>query len=166
MNKLHAITLVQKTVIEGSFVDPKDVFLKLRSVIPNGGDTEVLSRKEIESVATEALQQLKSILFPVEKCKLLLDVKEMELRADLLDALAGVDISNPRDCRDVFETHRQLASSSGEPSLRLAMNTLAAAGLPHEAFKARLDELYPEDSDDDGDVQPVPAQPAVSVGGP
>lgn len=152
MNRLHALTKIQRHVFESGCTDEKDIFLALRHVIPNGGDTEVLSRKEIESFAKISLQQLAEARFPVERERLRLDILEGELRADLLDEIAKLDLSNPRDCRELYELHRAVGNSTGEPTLRQAIDALAVGGTSEDVVAAlteRLLALYPAPAGDE-----------------
>lgn len=141
------MTMVQRTVLESDSIEKKDVYLKLRFEIPE----EVMGRLEIEAAAEQSVRIRDQAKFPVERARLALDIREGELRADVLDALALVDISNPRDCRDVYELHHQVGGSSGEPSLRNAIDFLGTAGIDEAVvgpLAARLLELYPEDADE------------------
>lgn len=151
MNRLHALTLIQRTVLEGSMTDEKDVFMKLRFEIPNGGDTELMSRNEIQAFAKNCVMQLSEARFPVERERLRLDILEGELRADILDEIAKLDLSDPRQCRELYELHREVGGSTGEPSLRRAVDTLAVGGCDENTIKAfteRLLALYPAAAED------------------
>lgn len=146
MNRLHAMAKVQRVVFESDTIEPKDVYLKLRSEI----DTDIMGRKEIEAFAEHSIQLRRDARFPVEKARMALDIAEAELRADVLDALGKLDVSEPRACREVYELHRQLGGSIGEPSLRLALEYLTEDGIEGvEALRARLDEIYPPESKED-----------------
>lgn len=149
MNRMHAITLIQRTVLEENPSDAKDVFLKLRSQIPNGGMDEVLSRKEIEAVAEGSIQTIKNAHFPVERAKLRLELLESELRADLLDALAGIELKDPDTVREVFQAHQELASSSGPASLRNCIDLIEASGADVAPLLQRLLDIYPEPKDEE-----------------
>jgi hypothetical protein len=151
MNRLHAITKIQRAVFDDGITDPKDVFLKLRFVIPNGGADELMPRKEIEALAEHAIAMLKNVHFPVERAHLALDILEGELRADLLDALASLDVTEPNVCREVFEMHRNLGNSTGPASLRECVDMLAEGGAAEELvadLATRLAALYPPDKED------------------
>jgi hypothetical protein len=146
MNRLHAMTRIQRLVFEHRPVDGKDVFMRVRMEIPNGGDNEVMSRKEIEAFADHAIKLIGDMKFSVELARLQLDIAEGELRADLLDALDALDMTNPSDCRDIYELHREIGNSTGAPSLRKAIDTLAVGGTHEDtiaALTARLLALYP-----------------------
>ncbi len=150
MNRLHAMTLIQRTVLESDCIDASDIFMRLRRDIPNGGDSELMSRKEIEAFAKQAIELRDQAKFPVERKRLELDITEGELRADVIDALALIDLSNPRDVRDVYEMHRKIGGSIGEPSLREAVDYLGEAGVDEAVvapLAARLLALYPVEED-------------------
>lgn len=154
MNRLHAMTKIQRAALDGGNKDPKDIFMGLRFEIPNGGDNEVMSRKEIEAFATQSIQLVADAKFPVERARMALDILEGELRADLLDTVAELDITNPRDCREVYELHRKIGSSIGEPTLREAIDAVAVGGIDADrvaALVTRLNAIYPL-VDPDGDV--------------
>lgn len=147
MNRLHALTLIQRTVFEDRPVEVKDVFMKLRFLIPNGGDNEVLARKDIEAFAENCMRQLKDLRFPVEFERMRIDILEGELRADLLDAIGELDLSDPNDCRELFELHRAVGSSTGSPTLMQAIDALAAGGIHEDRIKALTERylaLYPK----------------------
>jgi hypothetical protein len=145
MNRLHAMAKVQRAVFESDTIEPKDIYLKLRFEIPE----TLMGRKEIEAFAEHSIQLRSDARFPVEKARMALDILEAELRADVLDALGALDVTNPRDCREVYELHRQLGSSIGEHSLRHGIDALEAAGKDFEALRARLDEIYPPAKSED-----------------
>lgn len=152
MNRLHAMTRIQRLVFEHRPVDGKDVFMRLRTEIPNGGDKEVMSRKEIEAFADHAIKLIGDMRFGVELARLQLDIAEGELRADVLDALDALDMSKPGDCRDIYELHREIGSSTGPASLRKALDMLAVGGTSEDtmaSLTARLLALYPVEGDDE-----------------
>lgn len=149
MNRLHAFALIQRTVFDSDTIDANDVYLKLRNVIPNGGHDQVMSRDEIKGRAKEAIEQRDEAKFKVEFARHRLDILEAELRADVLDALEVIDLSNPRVCREVYDVHRQVGTSVGQPSLRQALELLKGGGHDCAALKSRLDEIYPPATDDD-----------------
>lgn len=151
MNRLHALTLIQRTVFEEKPSDVKDVFMKLRFLIPNGSEDEVMSRKEIDAFAQNCLAQLADARFPVERERYRIDILEGELRADLLDAIAELDLSDPNDCRELYELHRAVGNSTGSPTLQQAIDTLAAGGLGEDRIKTLTDRffaLYPKPKED------------------
>ena len=145
------MTLIQRTALEGGSIEPKDIYLKLRNTIPNGGLDEVMSRQEIVAFAEQSVKLVAESRFPVERERMRLDICEGELRADLLDELAKLDLSNPRIARELYETHRKIGSSTGEPTLREAIDTLAVSGVSPDtmtALVARLNEIYPPEADE------------------
>lgn len=149
MNRLHAVTKIQRAVLDDGISDPKDVFQKLRFEIPNSGQDLVMERKEIEAFAAQSIGLVQDARFPVERERMRLDILEGELRADLLDAIAGIDISDPGVCRDVYELHRKVGSSTGAPTLQEAIDMLAVSKPePGEdaiaGFVSRLEALYPK----------------------
>jgi hypothetical protein len=151
VNRLHAMTKIQRFVVEKKPVDGKAVFTALRFEIPNSGEGEVMSRKEIEAFADHSIKTIADMRFGVERARLSLDIAEGELRADLLDALDALDMTNPQDCREIYELHREIGSSTGPASLRKAVDMLAAGGGTEDAmadFTARLLALYPDPEDD------------------
>lgn len=137
------MALIQRTVLEKDPVDGKEVFMLLRFVIPNGGDQEVMSRDEITQFGQHSVQIVKNASFHVEREKLKLDILEAELRADLLDALSTVDISDPAVCREIYNEHVSVASSTGRASLEEAIGKLAEAGVDVTDFRTRLEAVYP-----------------------
>lgn len=148
MNRLHALTRIQRAAATGDHVDGKSIFMALRFEIPNGGDNEVLSRKEIETFGDMQVSAVKGMNFALEKAKYVLDIAEGELRADLLDALDALDTTDPRDCRDLFRIHQGVGNGGGPASILEAIDALAAGGAtPDEVagYIARLHEIYPEE---------------------
>lgn len=150
MNRLHAMTRIQRHVVEAKPVDGKAVFTALRFEIPNGTEGEVMSRKEIEAFGEHSIQTIANMRFGVEHKRLALDISEGELRADLLDALDALDMTNPQDCREIYELHREIAGSTGPASLRKAVDMLAVSSTEDAMadFTARLLALYPDPEDD------------------
>lgn len=153
LNRLHALALIQKIVLDKDITDldegPKQVFNNVREVVPIGGKDEVLSRAEVMGFAKQAIATAATAKFPVERANLRLEVAEHELRADLLDALCALDITDPADCRDVFNVHRELAGSSGPASMRTALDALSAGGVDVTAYTVRLEALYPKPKAED-----------------
>jgi hypothetical protein len=153
MNRLHVMTAIQRCALEGD-KDESTIYGKIRKLLPgavNNGAEELLSRKEAEALALQSIHMVSNARFPVERARLALDIREGELRADVLDAIATLDLSNPRDVRDVYETHQMVASSIGEPSLRAALDLLAAADQDVTVLKARVDELFPTTPSEDAE---------------
>jgi hypothetical protein len=149
MNRLHALTRIQREALvnRDEHTDGNAVWQAIRE----GWDTSVLSRSKATEFADVQLKQAKAIDFELERAKFLLDITEGELRADLLDALDTIDVSNPRVCREVFECHRGLGNSTGEASIREAIDLLGVAGFDEAQcadFARRLLELYPADPED------------------
>jgi hypothetical protein len=146
VNRLHALTRIQKAALSGDYVDGKAIYAAVRNEIPTSGEDMLMSRTEIEQFAEQQSKIAKAIDFNVERAKFALDITEGELRADLLDALDALDMTNPSDCRDIYELHREIGNSTGAPSLRKAIDTLAVGGTHEDtiaALTARLLALYP-----------------------
>ena len=148
MNRLHAMTIIQRAVLDDGMKDPKDVFLSVRAKFPTSGHDQLLSRAEVEQFAAQSISMLANAHFPVERARLALDIREGELRADILDGIAALDISNPRDCRDVYELHQRVGGSIGEPTLREAIDILKAGGQDVAGLVERCDEIYPPQQED------------------
>jgi hypothetical protein len=150
VNRLHIMTRAQRAALEG-VTDENAIYGIVRTEYPgtvgNGAD-ELMSRKELEMFSRQAVLTAQNARFPVERARLALDIREGELRADVLDALAQLDVSNPRDCRDVFEIHQKVAGSIGEPTLREAIDLLAAADKDVSALRTRCDEIFPPTEED------------------
>jgi hypothetical protein len=152
MNRLHALTRIQKAALSGDYVDGKAIYAAVRNEIPTSGEDMLMSRTEIEKFADQQHAIASAIDFKVERAKFALDIAEGELRADLLDALDGLDVSDPRDCREVFRVHREVGNSSGPASIREAIDMLAAGGIAEDAVVSlvgRLNALYPPEEQED-----------------
>lgn len=152
MNRLHVVTRIQGLALEGK----TDIFKLIRDEIPSDGDCGVtwggMAKKDIEAFADNTLKMIKAISFNVERERMRLDTLEGGLRADVLDALDALDLSNPRDAREIFEAHQQIGASTGPASLRTAIDMIAAAdGTSPDLVKDLTDRmlyLYPEADDD------------------
>lgn len=152
MNAFHAMALISRTVLETGTIEPKDVYVKLRGQI-DGPGAQIMTRPEIESFASQCIQQLKAAKFPLERELMLLRTTEAELRADLVDLINTLDRTSPRDLRDLHELCGRVLNSDGEPSLQEAVDYLAASGQVTEDVVAgltgRLLALFPPAKDDD-----------------
>ncbi len=152
MNRLHLLTFIQRCALHDGDTDENAVYGKVRKSFPgavNDGDKELMGRAECQAVAKQSIDMVRNSRFPIERARLALDIREGELRADVLDAIALLDVSNPRDCRDVFELHSKVGGSIGEPTLREALDMLAEAGQDTTPLKARCDEIFPPAPDED-----------------
>ncbi len=149
MNRLHCMVAIQRAVFDGA-TEPSTVFQQIRREYRiSSGHDELMSRTECEEHAKQSIRIFEQAQFPVERARLGLDIAEGELRADVLDGIAALDISNPRDCRDVYELHQKVGGSTGEPTLREAISTLEAGGQDVTKLTERCDALYPKQEDDD-----------------
>lgn len=148
MNRLHAMTMIQRAALDGA-IDEKSVYGTVRGKFDTSGDKAVMLRGEIEAFAKQAIAMTKAACFPVERERLRLDILEGELRADILDGIAALDISNPRDCRDVYELHTKVGGSTGEPTLREAIGALEAGGQDVAELTSRCNAIYPPQGDDE-----------------
>jgi hypothetical protein len=151
VNRMHVMTTIQRLALEGDS-DADSIYGKIRKALPgtvNNGAGELMSRAECQAFAKQAIHQAQSAMFPVERARLALDIAEGELRADILDGVAALDVSNPRDCRDAFDLHQKVGGSVGEPTCREAIDYLKNAGQDVAALEAKLVELYPAPTEDD-----------------
>lgn len=149
MNRLHVITKVNELALNGT-TEVGEIFRLLRnelSTVSSSVESLGLKRTDIEHLAKQALEQVSNALFPCERRRLELDVLEGKLRADVLDALATIDLSNPSVAREVFEAHRAVGFNTGTPSIRTALDVLDGAGVDCAALNAQLDALYPAEAE-------------------
>lgn len=97
--------------------------------------------------------------YPLRKRLFELDNAEDMLRGDLAQALEGLDLSDPRDARDIAQKHQQMLQnpSRGPHDIRAALDLLDNP----EALVARFKALYPDPEADDEPAATPSAVPAV-----
>jgi hypothetical protein len=155
MNRLHVITRIQELVLSGT--SPGEIYKTLRDECRNPSIEGLgLKRTDVDKLAEGSAKTLEQVQFPCERRHLELEIAETKIRADVLDAVATLDISNPTVAREVFNAHRQLGSSSGEPSILQALDLLDGAGHDTVSLRAALAVVFPRDTDLDA-TKPVPA---------
>jgi hypothetical protein len=142
MNRLHLVVQIQELVLAGK--EPAEVYQELRSLKNPSIEDLGLKRTDVENMAKSSKTTLETALFPIEKRKLALDVQEGRLRADILDAVAGLDVSDVLVAREVWAVHQELGNSSGPASLRSALDCLEGANVDITELKRAYDELFPE----------------------
>jgi hypothetical protein len=144
VNKFHVYAIVQAAVLanEAELSDGKSVFHTLREQYPS--ITDLMSRSEIEKVATSFFEGLKKVTFAVERRAMELQAEEAMLRADLIDELAKLDVTDPGVAREVLATINSTVASAGEPSLQEAIDILKGADVDVVSFEARLEALFPD----------------------
>ncbi len=141
MNRLHVVAEIQSLVLSG-LTEVGEINRRLRPMNPDGCG---MKRTEVEKFTKQSIEMVGAAYFPVERRRFELDITEARLRADILDALATLDISDPNVAREVFEVHSRVGGSSGKPTLDEAIELLDEAGA---AFKPRMLELWPLQPDD------------------
>ncbi len=154
-NKLHVLGFCQQQVLDGLDDERfilKAVQAKFAPESPDGGVTHCgVTREDIKNTAKAMIDVVAQAQFPVEKANLQLDTTEILLRADFLQALDKLPLTDPRDVRDLHGLYRKLASQGGEASMQEALDHLREGGLLDDVatLKARVLELYPAPELDD-----------------
>lgn len=150
MNRLHVVTHVQELAIEG-ITEPGEVYRLVRNRLSEQSTSLEdfgLKRTEVEKLAKEAVEMVGNAHFPIERRRLELDLAEGKIRADILDALKTIDISNPNIAREVYEAHRSVGASAGAVSLRHGMDCLEGANVDVTSLKAAIEALFPSEPED------------------
>ena len=154
-NRLHVLSFCQQQALAG-IDDPKFILKAVQAEFaaesPDGGVTHCgVSREDIKGTSEAMIRVVAEAAFRVERRRLELDCDEGMLRADMLLALDKLPLENPRDVRDLYEVYRQVASQTGEASLRNAIEHLKEGNLTADvdALLPRVEALYPTPAVDD-----------------
>ena len=148
-NRLHLLSFVQTKALAGLDSEKaiwQAVKQEFAAESPDGGVTFCgMTCEQVRDTSTAMIKLCAEAFFQVERRRLELDTAEAMLRADMLVSLDKLPLDKPREVREIYELYRQVATQSGEPSLRQALEYLDDAGMDedHTRLLLRVEALYP-----------------------
>ncbi len=106
-----------------------------------------MQRKDIEAVAAQVKAMVAQANTPMRRRRLEVDLIEGRVRADILEAMDSLDLSqaHPADVMEMYDVYQAVAGANGAPGLAKALDTLEAAGYEDAiSLRVRAAVLYPE----------------------